>query len=211
MTDNTDASSSLESTVLTDGKEVENKDKSLLADAGTEIKKDGEADKGKDTQGDKAKLGAPEKYVDFKIPEGMEIDKDLLEKSVPVLKELNLTQDQAQKLVDLQAGFTKQTAEKAAKAWKDTIDGWVNEAKSDKEFGGANFNTNLAIAKVGIKEFGDTQFSEMLEFTGVGNHPAMIRFLMKVGKVVKEADILQGSNRAGSDIDKAKILFPTMQ
>lgn len=44
--------------------------------------------------------GAPEKYA-FTAPEGQELDTSALAQFEPVARELNLTQEQAQKLVDV--------------------------------------------------------------------------------------------------------------
>ena len=188
-------------------------DKSLLADKGEEKVGDkaGELKDGKDSTADKAEKVIPDVYADFKVPEGMEVDKSLLNEALPVFKEMKLSQEEAQKLVDLQAQYSKADAERVAKAWKTTIDNWVNDAKNDKEFGGTKFNESIVVSKKGINHFGNDKFKEMLEFTGVGNHPEMIRFLYKVGALVKEDDILHGTNRTGDTTDVAKRLFPTMK
>jgi len=216
MTDNVNTT---DTTVLTSdnkssdaslvNQETVDKTKEDAAKAAASAGKDGEANKDKDNSVDKSKQGAPETYADFKIPEGMELDKGLLEKSIPVLKELNLSQEQAQKLVDLQTQFSTKYAENAAKAWKDTVDKWVGDAKSDKEFGGAKFNDSIVVAKDAINKFGGPGFKEMLDFTGIGNHPEMIRFLVKVGNLAKEDGIFHGSNSGGGK-DPAKIMFPGM-
>ena len=44
----------------------------------------------------------PDKY-EFKAPEGYEVDQKFLDDATPVLKELGLTQEQANKLFDIQA------------------------------------------------------------------------------------------------------------
>ncbi|MCV5473515.1 peptidase, partial [Escherichia coli] len=49
-------------------------------------------------EGDKPE-GAPEKY-EFQAAEGVELDADALKDFEPVARELNLTNEQAQKLVD---------------------------------------------------------------------------------------------------------------
>lgn len=58
--------------------------------------------------------GAPEKYA-FTAPEGQELDTSALAQFEPVARELNLTQEQAQKLVDVYpkvlAGVQQQQAE----------------------------------------------------------------------------------------------------
>src|SRR6266850_2111484 len=47
--------------------------------------------------------GAPEKYADFKVPDGFKFDPTALTEAQATFKELNLTKDQAQKLVDTYA------------------------------------------------------------------------------------------------------------
>jgi len=83
-------------------------DKSLLADKGEEKVGDkaGELKDGKDSTADKAEKVIPDVYADFKVPEGMEVDKSLLNEALPVFKEMKLSQEEAQKLVDLQAQYS---------------------------------------------------------------------------------------------------------
>lgn len=164
----------------------------------------------KDSKPDEVKDVAPEKYEDFTLPEGMEVDENLLNDALPVFKELNLTQDQAQKLVDLQAKTVQEEVTKQQDAWKDTMKEWGDQTKSDKEFGGTKFDESLVVMKQGIEAFGNAEFKQMLDITGVGNHPEMARFLFKVGQVVKEHNILHGSSNATGDKSSAVIMFPNM-
>ena len=43
---------------------------------------------------------APESYTDFSVPEGHTLDAAAIESATPLFRELGLSQDQAQKLVD---------------------------------------------------------------------------------------------------------------
>jgi len=75
----------------------------------------------------------PEKY-EFKIPDGMEMDSELLKEAEPMFKELGLSQAKAQKVIDLYAqkvmpAFLK----KQADAWEAQKDGWKESVKTDKE------------------------------------------------------------------------------
>ena len=166
-------------------------------------------DKEKDSEEEELE-GAPEEYEDFTYPENFEIDEGLLAEAKPLFKELNLTQEQAQKLVDLQSGFMTQLSEQQAETWQETVDKWAEEAKSDKEIGGKAFDENVAVARTAVKEFASDGFKEMLDVTGVGNHPEMIRFLHRVGKAISDDRVLQGGSKSPSSDDPAKILFPDM-
>lgn len=125
---------------------------------------------------------APEKYEPFKL-EDQEIDAAEVAAFEPIAKELDLTQEQAQKLVKLRADL--RTAE--LKEWSDKVDGWLTSSKSDKEIGGTGWDGNIAIAKKAINEFGTKELKTALNEFGMGNHPEFIRFAFKVGQALGES------------------------
>jgi hypothetical protein len=130
--------------------------------------------------------GAPEKYADFTVPKGIEIDKPLLEAAMPVLKELGLSQAKAQKLVDMFAA-RQQAADKALNdSFTNEMTQWQTKAKADKEFGGDTFDANLGKAKSAIDKFGTPELKKLLNETGIGNHPEIVRFAFRVGKLIAE-------------------------
>lgn len=159
----------------------------------------------------KQEAGAPEAYTDFTMPEGVSVDAPLMDGFKSLAKELNLSQEAAQKLVNLQAEATKRSVDENAKAWEQAQEKWKAEVKADKEIGGADFDKNIGVAKKGLKLFGNEAFIDMLESTGVGNHPEMVKFLHRVGKAIKEDGApVTGKQVAGAVKDTAKLLFPTM-
>lgn len=192
-------------TVLTSDTDLEVKDDSSLLSTDTE---DGDT-KDTDSKADEPE-GAPEKYLDFTVPETMELNQELLEQALPVFKGLNLTQEQAQELIDLQAGFAEKESQALTDAWENTMTEWVDQSKSDSEFGGKVFTETLVNAKEAISAFGNDGFKSMLETTGVGNHPEMIRFLNKIGKITKEHDILPGGSKGGEQPNQAALMYPSM-
>jgi hypothetical protein len=193
-------------------------EKTLATDDGKETKEEGTllADETKGAEDNKSEdsktdddTGAPEKYEDFNVPEGIELNQEAVAKASEVFKEFNLSQEQAQKLVDIQTDMAKQEAEAQADAWKTMTDKWATESKDDKEFGGAEFDANLATAKKAIETFATDEFKAMLNFTGVGNHPEMIRFFFRVGKEISEDGVFTGGKASGVK-DPARVLFPNM-
>jgi hypothetical protein len=198
-------SGSEETTILTEPV-VDTPDPEGVAD--TEVEKQ-ELVKDKDSPADTS-IEAPDKYEDFEFPEGYSPNPEAVSKATDLFKELNLNQAQAQKLVSLNIEHQKSEQDRSTKAWTDTMAEWKSSASNDKEFGGANLTASLGTAKTAVDSFGSAEFKEMLELTGVGNHPEMVRFLVKVGKVVQDDKILQGSGTTGSPPDPAKRLFPDM-
>lgn len=149
--------------------------------------------------------GAPEEYEAFTLPEGFELDEKVNADFVEVVRELNLTQDQSQKIVDLYAGMVEQNKAEA----DEMVNGWREEAANDPEIGGEKFQENLGVARTAVKQFGDNTFRDMLNTTGVGNHPAMLKFLHRVGKELQEgtADTGQGDSGTGNSKTLAEKLY----
>lgn len=156
-----------------------------------------DADKSDDKKdGDKKPEGAPEAY-EFKAPEGAELDKEAVAQFEPIARELNLSQEQAQKLVDLYGSkVMPQLMKQQADTWQKQVADWGTAAKDDAEIGGDKFDGNLTRAKQAMDKFATPQLREFLETTGMGNHPELIRVFVKVGAAMSE-DGLVTSNEKG--------------
>lgn len=152
--------------------------------------------------------GAPDAYSDFTLPEGISADAAALDTATPLFKELNLSQEQSQKLVDFYADRMTQTAEGQTKAFADVTASWATDAKNDPDIGGDNFDANIKTAMAGITAFGTPELTELLNTTGVGNHPAMIKFAQQVGKLVKEDNPGHTQSGGKSEASQADRLYP---
>jgi hypothetical protein len=150
-----------------------------------------------------APQGAPEKYEDFKAPEGVTFDKDVIGKFSEVAKELNLPQDKAQLLLD-KMGPT--IIARQAEQLKAVRAGWQGQAKVDKEFGGDKLTENLAVAKKAIETFGTPELRTLLDESGLGDHPEVIRFAYRAGKAISEDGFVAG--RGGAKDTDARALYP---
>lgn len=77
-------------------------------------------------------------YTDFKMPDGETLDQSMVDAALPIFKELKLTQEQAQQLVDLQAANVKAANEAFAADKTSRLDA----IKNGKEFGGDKFEAS---------------------------------------------------------------------
>lgn len=142
--------------------------------------------------------GAPETYADFTAPEGFEIDKDAIGKVLPVFKELNLSQAQAQKLVDQYAAISAEAAEAPVKFYAEMQKDWAKEAATrfgkDIEPGGA-IVTELATAlDNALPPTLAKNFRAVLDFTGAGNHPDFIEAMRIIAKPFLTGTHVRGAN-----------------
>lgn len=149
--------------------------------------------------------GAPESY-EFKAPEGLEFGDALLTEYGAVAKELNLTQADAQKVLDrVGPALAAQNAETVAAIRNE----WTAASKADKEFGGSKLNANLGIAKKALDAFGTPELRTLLDTTGLGNHPEVLRLLYRAGQKLSSDTFVSSSGQA-VERDPAKVLFPDM-
>lgn len=143
-----------------------------------------------ESEGDGAEAKAPEAY-DFKAPEGQEYDSEVINAFADVARELDLSQEDAQMVLDKVA---PKMAERQ-QAQIDAIKGdWLEAAKTDKEFGGDNLEASVKTAKAALEQFGTPEFAKLLDESGLGNHPEMIRLMTRVGKAISE------DNYVGADL-----------
>ncbi|HBX8072206.1 peptidase [Klebsiella pneumoniae] len=135
--------------------------------------------------------GAPEKY-EFQAGEGVELDAEALKDFEPVARELNLTNEQAQKLVDAYPKILAGVQQRQADAWQAQTEEWAATVKADKEIGGDKLTANLGVAQRALDTFGTPELKEYLNGTGLGNHPELVKAFIKVGKAMSEDGMVTG-------------------
>lgn len=161
------------------------------ADDGTkgEDGKDGKKGEADGTKSEKSGEGddpAPFDPAKLELPEGMQLDEELMEQFAPLAKDLGLSQEQGQALVAMHTQALQSMHERVTKAFGDTVAGWAETAKTDKEIGGDKYAENVATAVKAIDRFGSPELQKALNETGMGNHPELIRFCLRIGKAISE-------------------------
>jgi hypothetical protein len=145
---------------------------------------------------------APDAYADFKAPDGYTIDPKTIEAATPIFKEMGLSQEQAQKLVD----FHTQQMIAAAKAPTDTVESmrndWTAKVKADPELTKAvnGDKTGLDAVKLDIARAYSALPPELaqemktaMDLTGAGDHPAIIKGIWKLSQFITEGKHVSGT------------------
>lgn len=157
----------------------------------------------------------PEDQSDFgytvEMPEGLQRDEDLVKLTTSWARKQGLNQEQfgelMQGLFDLQLQRVKAAQDNWAKQREDA-------EKTLREEWGDKFDSNLKTAQKAVKEFGGGDLVQVLDTTGLGNHPAMIRLMLKVGQAISEDSLLE-SGRPRPQINRTAggapmLRFPSM-
>ena len=139
---------------------------------------------------------------EFKMPEGVEADEKTLADFTKVAKELKLSPENAQKLVDIRSAAVTAAKEQHAA----TVQGWADAVKADKELGGDKLQETLATAKKAI-DLGPPELKELLNDSGLGNHPAVVKWAHAIGKALSEDSFKAGSTKPAEKTDTASVLY----
>lgn len=149
-------------------------------------------------EGDVKETEAAIEY-NLKVPEEYSLAPEVLDKYIPLLQKHGVTQDGAQELADLHMDLLRRADEIGQQARKEIVEGWKEEIKADPEFGGENFKENIALARSGLRAVmptdkeGAAALSELLDSSGFGNHPEVVKMFARIGRMVKEdSKVLEG-------------------
>ena len=148
---------------------------------------------------DAAKPVVPEKY-EFKAPEGYEIDAKFMEQATPVLKELGLSNDQAQKLVNLQIEREKAIAEAPYNLYQETRSKWREDIVKDPTLGdGSNLKPEV---RASISHAIDSlpnaaAFRQVMDMTGAGDNPEFVKAFAHIAKQLGEGTAVKGGGPSG--------------
>jgi hypothetical protein len=149
----------------------------------------------------------PEKY-EFKQPEGVSLDTEALGEFEGIAKELKLSQEEAQKVTDIGAKLAQKWEAKQADVIQQAAAEWAASATSDKEFGGDKLTNSLTTAKKALDAFGTPELRTLLNDSRLGNHPEVIRFMVRAGKAISEDRMVTGGAGPTASQSTAKSLYP---
>jgi hypothetical protein len=145
-----------------------------------------------------APTGAPEKY-DFKPADGKTLDQAAIDRATPIFKELNLTQAQADKLMEVWNGRVDDLSKENVKFVETMRASWRDQVNKDPEMAG-----KLEQIKADIGAFKDTlpsklraEFEEAMNLTGAGDHPAFVKTFWKMSQALTEGKHVTGAGPSG--------------
>lgn len=158
---------------------------------------------------DEPTVTVPESY-DF----GESVAEDMTAAMAPIFKEAGLTQEQVSKLTEAYGGVSEAREAIEAEAFTKQVADWTNELKNDPDFGGDNFDQNAgevaAFFDATVPEAIKDDFKQMLETTGLGSHPNVVRYFHALSRLMPVGEDSPSSSfqSAGSKKPIEDILYP---
>ncbi len=130
--------------------------------------------------------GAPENYEDFTLPEGYTVPDETMTSFKEYVKGANLSQEQAQKALDLGVQVRNDTLKQVNDTYTKMREDWVKELKEDPVLGGQNYPDTINRANTVLKKYADPQTIQWIVQSGAGDHPGLARMLVKIQKDLGE-------------------------
>lgn len=146
---------------------------------------------------------------DFKEVEGLTADDPHFQKFLELHNDAALSpKDRAMKLLDLQKEVLKSVSEKGTQDFIKMQEDWREQVIKDPEFANGKLEPALGGISKLLDRFGSPEAREAFDFTGAGNHPAIIKFLAKVSTLLNEPAGDPDRVRPGSGpTDPAKLIY----
>jgi len=174
-----------------------------------------------DASGDE---GVPDRYTfdvtDELKEKGFEIDDSKFEAFSEVAKEMKLSQAQFSSLIQYQFERQQEAAASAVDHWQSRVQGWRDAAQTDKDFGGENYASNVKQVAQTLQKFGDAELTALVKSPSeenpnglaIGNHPAFLRFVNRISKVLSDPQLVLGEDVQKGDATEAKLrrMYPSM-
>lgn len=194
---------------------------------GEQLKVEGEPDKPVEEnkpEGQSDEPAPPPTYEAFTIPEDVSLEPERLKEFTDILGEFEgktkadhaFVQEFGQKAVDFHVSEVKKTVEtlnrSLAESWENTKTEWKDSFMKDPEIGGNRWQTTVDAASSFIRTHGGTaeqqsEFRKLMDMSGVGNHPAMIRLLASAGRAMSEGRPLAASSPVSPPKSKVATMY----
>lgn len=160
----------------------------------------------------------------FKLPDGIPEDEEGLSAFASKLADIEvkskadhaLLQTFGQELVEMHVAKVQDILQRTAKAQVESFEKvkqeWRQNFVNDPEIGGNRQETTISSAKKFISDHGGTleqqaEFRNILDRTGLGNHPAVIRLLANAGSAMREPAPLAASVPVKEQLSKTQKLY----
>jgi len=140
----------------------------------------------------------------FAFPEGFEVDEAAVADFGAWAERAGVGEAPAQELVDLYVRTRQQEAESQRQAQVAQLQDWERQVKTDRELGGADLERKLAVARAPLERFADPELRDLLDATGLGSHPGVVRLFYRLGQALGGERFIPPGEGAGPTTPEAR-------
>jgi len=182
----------------TDDKKSENKSDSEEKESKEDDSK--KEDKAKDSKDKDSKEGKEVKEtketkeikeIKLDLPKDSLISEERVEEIVSYAKEQGFSNEQAQEMVNRENDAVLEYKEGEQVRLDGLVETeWPKQIQKDKELGGDNFKKNCELAKRALEKTASPALKKMLNKSGLGSNPEVVRHFYRLGKIMQEDEFI---------------------
>ncbi len=147
---------------------------------------------------------------DIELADGTDIAPDVVDDLKSLARELGLPRDATQRVADLGQKLAERWMTRLTDSQAEARRDWADTARNDREFGGDRLDENLSVARAALNRFSTPHLTHMLDVSGLGNHPEVIRAFYRIGKAISEDRFVTANTAPGSVQSAAAKLYPNL-
>ena len=169
----------------------------------------GAAQTAADRQEEKTETALPaDPYADIKLPQNFRGREETFAAFKRLAAELKLPAEAVQKLVQWEA----EAAEEGRKSRRDgrtqILQRWTQQTR---DMFGPAYGREITRALAAAERFGGPELRALLDATGLGSHPAVVKTFYEISKQIGEDESVPGRVRAAADKTFAEALYGKAQ
>lgn len=209
----------------------EDQETTATAEATAETAETQESEAPQQSDAGESQSQQPEGYEAFTIPDGFSMNDDEVSDVTAFAKELGLDQANAQKAVDKHFELLAKVRDQGTQAQESMHQEWAAAVRNDKEFGGNDLQENISGARKAMNAFSEpakdakgkavlhkegpmkgqqmTEMEVLMNESGWGNHPAMVRVFHRINKAMSADSFVTGTIAPPvSKKTQAEVMYP---
>lgn len=156
---------------------------------------------------DKGAAPATEPVFEIKKADGSLVDAAEAEKIVSFSKEHGLSPAQAQAIYARESAAKSAFDADVAKQYEERKNGWIETVKKDPVMGGENFTQNVQAAHLALQKFATPEFTKLLDETGFGNHPELLRVFFNIHQAHKDDTFVRQGEAPAALKSTAEVMY----
>lgn len=180
----------------------------VVSSAANSVQQAGQISGAQETLLTKALLSGPEYYVFQFAPETV-VDTALIDEFKRFAFEQKMSLENARLMAKFYEKHVLGQSKKQSQEQAELLQSMQKACEEDSEFGGMNFYDNMRYAKAAVLRFDDGSLAKILNDTGFGSHPEVVRFMYRVGKALAEKE-MPLAKESTAEKSAAELFYPSM-
>ncbi len=149
-----------------------------------------------------------EDYPDLKLPQELNGYEENFAAFKKLAAELKLPAQTAQKLVEWESKTASEATRQKQHAREQILQRWTEQTR---QLLGPDYKQKIADALAAAERFGGAELRTLLDATGLGNHPTVVKTFHQISQQITEDHSIRGRIRAAADKTFAEALYGKAQ